>query len=539
MQYGFISSNASGLKLMQTCHSDALNHVVAMVQRSILSRRQFLSSTGIWLGASAMGYANSAKLRTISLIHTTDLHGHILPTVTYGGHKNVGGFARCVTLIRRWRLENPDSLLLDLGDVFQGTAESLLSEGNLMIRIFNRLNYDAWTLGNHDFDWGPEVLEKNLTLSQAPILTGNLTLGVRRPGNFDGAWKKVLPWMMKEIGGFKIALIGLVTPGLPYWLTPETLGGVMVTDPAEALARSVAEAKDAGADAIVVMGHMGWRKEDDFANPLNDIFTKVRGVDLYLGGHTHQHQPSLEMHGVLSSQAGYFGIHCGKVDLTFDEESRKLVAKTAITEWMDDRFEEDAIVLEMAQPDLKKSAEQLARKLGTATRSIAGSGRGSRLVELFCECFAEALQKNQTPVDGIFHGTFSTGDLPPGEITVADCWKLLPYENLLITAKITAAELLEIIQEDWRNPSSDRTLWPLVLAFDETQSPVAIMRDGKIIPTDQALVIGFNSYDGQSAGRTLMRMREIISHPSAKRVTTSIDTRSALMDGILARKEIF
>jgi len=514
------------------------NHLEPMIHRSFQSRREFLASAGIWLGASAMGCGKTAATRTVSLIHTTDLHGHIRPTMTYGGHKSIGGLARCVTQIRKWRRENPESLLLDLGDVFQGTPESHVNGGSLMIRMFNRINYDAWTLGNHDFDWGPEVLERNLALSSSPVLTGNLELGGGGPGMFEGAWKKVRPWMMKEAGGFKIALIGLVTPGLPYWLAPETLGGVMPTDPSESLARSVAEAKDAGADAIVVMGHMGWRKKDDFANPLNGMFAKVRGVDVYLGGHTHQHQQSSDLNGVLMTQASYYGIHCGRVDLVFDQDSRKLVAKTAVTEWMDDRFEEDPVILEMALPDIKKSSEQLARKLGTVTRAIGGSGRGSRLAQLFCECFAEALKKNQTPVDGVFHGTFGTGELPPGEITVADCWKLLPYENLLITAKVTAAQLLEIVREDWGNAASDRTLWPLEPALDEKNSPVALKRGGKTIPSGQSLVIGFNSYDGQSAGRTLMRMREIIAHPSAGRMTTEIDTRSALIDGILARKEI-
>jgi len=490
------------------------------------------------MGASAVGFGKTGTTRTVSLIHTTDLHGHIRPTMTYDGHKSIGGLARCVTKIRQWKRENPNSLLLDLGDVFQGTPESHVSGGNLMMRLFNHLHYDAWTLGNHDFDWGPGVLESNLALSSSPVLTGNLELAGRRPGMFEGAWKKVRPWMMKETGGFKIALIGLVTPGLPYWLTPETLGGVVPTDPSESLSRSVAEAKDAGADAIVVMGHMGWRQEDDFANPVNEMFSKVRGVDVYLGGHTHQHQPSSNVNGVLITQAGYYGIHCGKVDLVFDQDSRKLVAKTAVTEWMDDRFAEDPLILEMALPDIRKSSEQLARKVGTVTQAIDGSGRGSRLARLFCECFSVALKNNRTPVDGVFHGTFGTGELPPGDITVADCWKLLPYENLLITANITAARLLEIVIEDWKNPASDRTLWPLELALDAENSPVALKRGGKIIPAHEALVIGFNSYDGQSAGRTLTRLRDIISQPTAGRLTTNIDTRSALIDGLLALKEI-
>ena len=91
-----------------------------------ISRRRFLASTGAWLGASAAGIAaTSDKSRTVSIFHTTDLHGHIMPTQTYDGMENVGGLARCATCIRQWRRESPDSLLVDVGDVYQGTAESL------------------------------------------------------------------------------------------------------------------------------------------------------------------------------------------------------------------------------------------------------------------------------------------------------------------------------------------------------------------------------------------------------------------------------
>jgi 5'-nucleotidase / UDP-sugar diphosphatase len=92
----------------------------------------------------------------ISILHTTDLHGHILPTSDYNGNSDVGGLARCVTQIRQWRRQNPNSILIDIGDVYQGTDVALRSKGELMIDLFNHLKYDAWVVGNHEFDWGIE-----------------------------------------------------------------------------------------------------------------------------------------------------------------------------------------------------------------------------------------------------------------------------------------------------------------------------------------------------------------------------------------------
>jgi 5'-nucleotidase / UDP-sugar diphosphatase len=506
---------------------------------SRISRRRFVATSAGWLAAGATDVrANPEDLKTISLIHTTDLHGHLTPTRTYGGVENVGGFARCATMIRRWRRDHPDSLLLDIGDVWQGTPESRADDGAIMMRLFNRLGYDAWTLGNHDFDWGLATTCANLARSKSPILTANLLIDGKPPGSADADWAAVKPWTLREVGGFRIALIGLITPGLPYWLAPETLGGVEATPPAEALRRCIAEARAAKADAIAVMAHMGWRDEDDFANPVRDMLREVPGVDVLLAGHTHQDRPSWKTGVTLCTQASYHGIHCGRLDLTFDGHSRRLVSCEAVTALMDHSIEADPAVMEEAAPALRTSAEQLGRKLGTVTRTISGGARDNQLAALFCQLFADALAKNQTPVDGVFHGTFGTGDLPPGDLTVGDCWKLLPYENLLVTARLRAADLIEILRDERRVRKSDRILWPFELKLNRAGDVTSFTRNGEEVKADATFTIALNSYDAQSGGQSMMRLREIVHHPAAQRHLTSIDTRSALIDGILGRRSI-
>jgi 5'-nucleotidase / UDP-sugar diphosphatase len=514
------------------------------------SRRRFLASAGAVAGTAAgVDFAafpvraaerggSLGRARTISIFHTTDLHGRILPASTYEGLDDVGGFARAASCLRQWRRECPHSLTVDVGDVVQGTAVSIHSGGRLMIDLLNRLGYDAWTLGNHDFDWGPEKTEALLADSACPVLTANLELGGQKPGGFAGAWDRVKPWTIREVGGFRIGLIGLITPGLPFWLAPETLGGVAPLDPAETLAQAVAEVRGEKVDAVVVTGHMGWRFNDDYANPVRTILRDAKGVDVYLAGHSHQNQPSWMLHDVLCSQASYFGIHCGRVDLTFDLATRKLVDRKAFTLLMDDRFPLDPLVMQLAQPNLAASDAELAREVATVTRPIAGKGRDSGVARLICECCAAELAKRGTRVDGVFHGTFGSGVIEPGKLTVGDCWQIIPYENMLVTAEVTGVELAAILAEDAKIRDSDRTLWPFEVTRDAKGQVTRLALKGTELPADRRVTIAFNSYDAQSGGRRMMKTRDILAAPAARRTTSAVDTRTALISGLLDRGTI-
>ena len=506
---------------------------------NLWTRRAFLGAGAAWLGTGILGARGARRVRTVSIIHTTDLHGHILPTSDYDGTVEVGGLARCATCIRRWKKVNPNSLLVDIGDVYQGTKVSRDTNGLIMIRLFNLLGYDGWVIGNHDFDWGRPVLEKAISTSKMPVLSANLKVDGKpiEPGALPGAWANAAPWIVREVGGFKIGLIGLTTPGLPAWLPPELLGGVEAFDPVEAARESVKALKAQKVNAIVVLGHMGWKFQDDFANPVREILRRVKGIDVFLAGHTHQDQPSWRLHGTLCSEADHFGIHCGRVDLAFDVETGRLFDKRAFTILMDDRFPEDPEVLAAAKDDLQAAEKSMRKKVATVTKRIPGNGRGNDLAVLFCTAFAWALEKHGNPVDGVFHGTFGTGDVQPGPVSVADLWKWIPYENRLVTAELSADELAEIVAEDAGVRRSDRILWPFEVQIGP-RGKAQVSFHGKPVPPKHRFRIAFNAYDAQSGGRRLPVLAGILAAPSAKRQCTDLDSRTALLEYLRAHPEL-
>src|SRR5881628_1796577 len=383
----------------------------------------------------------------VSILHTTDLHGHILPTADYNGNPDYGGLARCAAQIRRWRRQNSNSILIDVGDVYQGTEVSLRNKGKLMIDLFNHLKYDAWIVGNHEFDWGIETFIDALQRSTMPVLAANTLLNGKPAGassESEHSFAKIQPLIIKEIAGIKLAVIGVTTPGMPFWLGPEFTRGIEFQNPVEPVRRAMAKAKHEGADAIVLSGHMGLKMRtggDDFANTVMALTSEFPETAVFIAGHTHQIIPSRITNGVLFTQADHFGIHVGRVDLLFDRNSKKLLHREAVCEFMDNRFSLDPAVISRAKSQLAESDAALAQPIGELAetfRARSRPGEPSDVEILIGAAIVEALRECSVAVDGVMHGVFDEKrDFAAGPKTVNDIWNILPYENYIVTAELS------------------------------------------------------------------------------------------------------
>ncbi|HCQ39996.1 MAG TPA: hypothetical protein DIV39_12635 [Verrucomicrobiales bacterium] len=517
--------------------------------RRALLRDSSLAGASLLLPQKGYCRREPRSVRTISIFHTTDLHGHIRPTQTYGGIADVGGLARCAAQIRKWRKSNPHSLLLDMGDVYQGTAVGWMTRGRLMIDLFNKLQYDAWVIGNHEFDWGPEVVLDAVSRSTMPVLTGNLKIEGKRAGTLDDPahpLSRITPHMVKTVGGFRIGLVGLTTPGLPYWLRPELLMGFEPTDPVDTLRASLRYLREeAKVDAVVVCGHMGLREVDDFANPVRALLELEDGPDVYLAGHTHRDHPSQFENKTLYTQADYFGIHCGRVDLSFDMESRRIVEKRAQSILMDERIPEDPLVLEVASEDLQDAEGYLSGELGELEVELSGKraepGMPSSLQSLISSSAIHAARKEGIQADGVFHGTFGGGKVLPGKKTIADAWEILPYDNRLLVLDLNREELVGVINESME-AGGDRALFGFEVIFAKAEAPkgetgrrrfvreLRSLREAESVPRSHRYSIVFNSYDAQSGGKRLMRLRALAQNPECKPRLLQPNSREALID---------
>jgi 2',3'-cyclic-nucleotide 2'-phosphodiesterase (5'-nucleotidase family) len=520
------------------------------------TRREFLKLAGqaglvsaVPTLASAAAALNPDKV-CISILHTTDLHGHILPTSDYDGNPDRGGLARCATQIRRWRGENANSILIDVGDVYQGTDVSLRNKGALMIDLFNHLEYDAWVVGNHEFDWGMECFEHALQQSNMPVLAANMLLEGKPAGEFPDAkhpFAKIQPFILKEIAGIKLAIIGVTTPGMPFWLWSEFTRGLDFRHPVEPVRRAIVRAKSGGADAIVLTGHMGLKTRtggDDFANTVMALTSEFPEMAVFIAGHTHQDVPSRLTNGVLFTQADHFGIHVGRVDLLFDRNSKKVLRREAICELMDDSVGFDHAIISRAKSQLSESDAALSEPIGELAETLRGRsqpGRPSDLERLIGAAIMEMLLERNVPVHGVMHGTFDDkADLVAGPKTVHDIWNVIPYENYVVTARLSPEEIKTAMEDVFASHEKRNLLGFQVKTEgrgDDCKIVSMILANREPLDRNRKYVIAFNSFDARSGGHHFMKLRAFLERPEANCILHPVQTRDALI-GYFQRHKI-
>ena len=261
---------------------------------------------------------DNEKSITITILHTNDVHSHITPfDNNHSEFPNQGGFSRRSTLIEEIRKNNPNTLLFDAGDVFQGTPYFNVFKGELEFKLMSMLKYDAMTIGNHDFDNGISGLKKQIYHANFDFICSNYDFSnTILEGNTSKY--KIYEKSNVKIGvfGLGIKLAGLVSKKL----FKET----KYIDPLE-IAQEMSNQlkKNEKCDLVICLSHLGHKYKNE--NKICDhiIAKNTQDIDLIIGGHTHTFMKNPEVitnkigKQVLINQVGCFGLYLGKVDFEF------------------------------------------------------------------------------------------------------------------------------------------------------------------------------------------------------------------------------
>ncbi len=502
------------------------------------SRRRIIS----WLAALAVIFAIGARLAirahaaapshvTITLLSTTDIHGHIEPWDYYTDKPADLGLAKIATLIKQARVEAPHALLLDCGDTIQGTplayyfAEKDTSKPNPTIAAFNALHYDAMAVGNHEFNFGEQVMWKAKGESQFPWLAANVaqtyTKGVEHIGSY----------IIKNVDGVRIGIVGFVTPGIPRWEIPEHYKGYEFQPIVAAAQRVIPEVRKQ-VDLLVVIMHSGLDRDPqngdaapdqiDNENAAWELADQVPGIDVIFYGHTHREMPELMVHGVLMSQAKNWGQSLARADVEMsrDASGRWLVAsKHSTTIAVTREIVADPEIMKLAKPYQEATQKYLDTPIANSAKELTGQHsryEDDPLVDLIHKVQLDAGHADVSMATMFFPDV----KMPAGPVTVRQAAALYVYENTLYVVQMTGAQLKDALEHAasffsaWPVPEGESIRLPgynadsaegVSYVIDLTQPVGQRIRNltfhGKPLEPAQPLRVAINNYRYTGGGR--------------------------------------
>lgn len=297
------------------------------------SRRKFITQSALTAGALLAGNSlfaemqQDARAKKLTILHTNDVHSRLEPFPMDGGrNQGQGGVAARAALISDIRNEAEHVLLLDAGDIFQGTPYFNMYKGEPEIKAMQAMQYDAATMGNHDFDAGIENFATQLGHATFPVLLCNY--------DFTGTAMehKHAPYKIFKKGKLKIGVtgVGIELAGL----VPENLyAGTRYLDPVVKANETAAKLKkELACDMVICLSHLGYKYGD---NKVSDIVLarETENIDLIIGGHTHTFMDAPDVYSnksgstVLVNQVGWAGIQLGRLDFDFKGVNRNNLAK--------------------------------------------------------------------------------------------------------------------------------------------------------------------------------------------------------------------
>ena len=416
-----------------------------------------LALAALLLGATRIGggaLPQAARHVSLTLLSTTDLHGHILPEDDVTGEPANQGLAKIATLVRGIRAQHPHVMLLDCGDTIQGNplayfaVRMLPKSPNPSIAAMNELNYTAMAVGNHEFNFGLEVLAKVRREAKFPFLAANLL----RTGDGDAA--AIEPYVIRNLADVRVGIVGFVTPGVPEWELPENYRGYEFEGIVHAARRVIPEVR-AKSDLVVVIIHSGFEGQP---SALQALAESVPGIDVIFFGHSHRELSGKYINGVVLAQARNWGRSLAETDVEMDQSAEgvwKVGAKVSRTIPVTAETAADPQIVAIAKPAHDASQTWLE---STVFRSPVDLDTATARIEARpVLAMIHDAQMRAGEADVSLATAFNTRlRIPAGPVTMRQIFALYPYENTLFTVEMTGAQLREALE----HAASFYPAWP-------------------------------------------------------------------------------
>ena len=382
--------------------------------------------------------------KQITILGTSDLHGRIYPW-DYASDKEdaAAGYAKVATVVKEVRAKNPNTIVVDAGDTIQDNSIELFQKDakNPMIEAMNTIGYDSWTLGNHEFNFGLDLLGKVMKQSNATVLAANIY-------KEDGK-RFATPYKIVEKDGVKVALIGMIAPYVPRWeaSTPDHFKGLKFTDPVQETKKVIAELKGK-ADVFVGVMHIG--KEAEYgADGVADIAKANPELAAVICGHAHSDIAGELINGVLVVEPASAGKKVSQIDLSLEKQADKWVVSDKKAQNIDvAKYEADKGMLDKFKYVHEKSQANANIVVGKVAEDFIKQPEilpGLPRMQVEDTALIDLINKVQmiyAKTDLSSAAAFrSDMNLLKGDFKKKDAVNVYKYDNTLIGAKITGKQL--------------------------------------------------------------------------------------------------
>lgn len=403
--------------------------------------------------ANNAAMAASSDAVTITVIGTSDIHSFIYPwEYKLGVVDDDAGFAKVYSVVKEIRAENPDAILIDNGDTIQGTEITDVYKNDEtvtfpIVDVMNFMKYDAWVLGNHEFNYGLDVLDRIMGDAEFPVLGANIY-------HADGA-NFATPYIVKEIDGVKIGILGMITPNIPRWDGDKVEGMAFksLIDEGKKWVKVLRE--EEMVDVVFASIHSGLEGEywEDGGDSVQAVAEQVPGIDAILAGHAHADINGELVNGVLISEPKSYGNRVSRFDFTLepDGEDWEITDKTA-TNYDTKTYEAATEILDLAEDYHQKTLDYVNTPIGEATDDFVPEGEiegipTAQIQDTALVDFINKVQMEYTGADVSLAALFiSDSNLMKGPLTIKDAAYIYKYDNTLYMTKVTGAQLKEMLE---------------------------------------------------------------------------------------------
>jgi 5'-nucleotidase/UDP-sugar diphosphatase len=373
-----------------------------------------LLATALW--GSPAGAAD--RQTVIRLLYVNDFHGFAEPYRPFGSLKPEGGVAYLAHQVKLLRQERP-SLFLAAGDMIQGDNWANLFQGASVIELMNAMKFDAMVVGNHEFDFGQEVLKKRIAEAHFPVLGANVT-----------GFPPLKPYVLKNVGGIRIAIIGVITPETAETTHPRNVTGLTFL-PAENTVRRFLPKLKPRVDLVLVLSHLGYPADRRLAE-------SVPGIDVIVGGHSHTKltQP-VKVNETLIVQAFEHGRALGVLDLTL-KDGHLTAYSGYLKEIEPIEGQADPEILKIVQKYAAKMEAELKAPVGEAAVELDGAQVRTRETNLG-NLVADVVREKAGAEVAIINGGSIRTSISRGIITRKDIYKALPHRDYIVAFRLNGA----------------------------------------------------------------------------------------------------